>query len=299
MVRPVRVNESSVIALPVPLRTVSFLTGRCLATLIATMVAFTGVSAACDARDAGHDRELANDRKVSASPSQTDSEAQMNKVQSQPSPKSDKPEEETGPFLLVRVTRLEGPFNPTVRLSADGTLERWDASYGTVFRTGSAQLTSGQTTDLFDMAGTVPGANEMGDGAMEGDIYFLIDSRLRSPSAYLEPLAPESLKQLINQLIDASESAMQENKEEHFLRAEMIDPGRAERLRAKQAASLPVRRFDAREQSLLARAGDRPNEFLPLSGESADRLRELGGDQDFFVVLEDERWIQVGLWGPP
>lgn len=207
-----------------------------------------------------------------------------------------------GPSFVLQVTPLRTPESYTIRVSADGGVERWTTSGGKISGTGTARLLPEVTAPIVELAESVPGSGDMGDGVREGDIWVLAtrpDGRVR---AFLEPLAPASLGRLVEDAGRLSDGLEMERARGHFLRAVPVTDARAERLR--DAGRRPVAPEDLPDdvRALCERAGRRPYEFLSLPAGPLDTVRSLLGPRDapgrdLYVELDETSWIQIELWG--
>ena len=207
------------------------------------------------------------------------------------------PDESTS--LVVRLTRLQGPLNSTVAIAIDGTVRRWDATNGVVYRTGEHALPKAEIDRVFDLAADVPGISDMGTGVEEGDILFLNDSRKPSHVAFIEPRAPDSIQELVRQLLHLTDAALSDNTDGFFLRAEGVDPARVGRLQARKVDAIRVKDLDSEDHSDIAVAAAHAHAYVHVQKTSFERLRERVGGLEFFAILDDGSWIQVGLWAPP
>ena len=201
--------------------------------------------------------------------------------------------------VLLQITRLTERMDPTIKLSGDGKMERWDASYLIVYSFGAKTLSSEETSRIFDLAESVPVERDMGNGTQEGEIYLLNNCRGSSISLFLEPLAPLSMKRLVAEMVLLSDSANLRVNRIHFLRAKPVDTSWVKRLNDSGVKSLAIEWFEAEDQQLLKRVSNKPYEFISLSRRAFERISNRAGGQEFFLMLQDSSRIQVGLWRPP
>lgn len=202
--------------------------------------------------------------------------------------------------LLLQVTPFRGSTKRIVKLASDGELERWDASYLTVYRTGSARLATDKTSRLFTLAGDVPPGTRMGTGVREGDIYVLVNGQTGLTSVTIAPLAPAPMRKLVREVTRISESVVMRDNVAHYLRAEPVSKIRLDRLRASGAQAFSLERFATEDQRLMIRAAAGPYGFVPLERTAFDRVLKKTSAREFFVVTGDSRsWTQIGLWAPP
>lgn len=202
-------------------------------------------------------------------------------------------------LIFLEIVRLEGPTNIALRLWTNGLLERWDASYLTVYRTGSARLSEEVTATLFELASSVPLEKRMGDGSQEGDIYSLFDGRTGAAALYLEPLAPDPMHRLIARMLEHAERIDMHRNARHFIRAEIVDARRVERLRASRVRVFSSEAFTNEQQKLIGSANNNPFQFVPVSVADFARLADLGQERTFFVSFDGSSWFEVSLWSPP
>jgi len=203
--------------------------------------------------------------------------------------------------FVLQVTPLQARESFTVRVSADGLVERWNASGGRVSRVGSARMLPAATAPVVELAGSVPLAGDMGDGVREGDIYVLATSPAGGVRAFLEPLAPKPLRRLVGEADRLSRAIDLWPATDHYLRAVPVTPERAAALEAAGLSFVAWDSLGAEVRPLCERASESLCEFIPVPAPALDAVLTAWADRDGrdpCFELEDSSPIQIGLWSP-
>ncbi|MGH2570993.1 MAG: hypothetical protein ACRDGR_07195, partial [bacterium] len=136
------------------------------------------------------------------------------------------------PFFVLSITPLQAAETFTIRVSADGLVERWNASGGRVTSVGQAQMRAPATLTAVELAQSIPAEGAMGDGVREGDIWVLATQPSGAIRAFLEPLAPDGMRRLVEDVERLSQALDMRPPQEHFLRGVPVAPERARKLRS-------------------------------------------------------------------
>jgi hypothetical protein len=205
------------------------------------------------------------------------------------------------PFFVLTVTPLQAAETHTIRVSADGLVERWNATGGKVTRVGQAQMRAPVTLGAVELAESMPAESAMGDGVREGDIWVLATQPSGAIRAFLAPLAPDGMRRLVEDAERLSQALDMRPPEEHFLRGVPVAPERARKLRSAGVPALSWSALAEDARAIADRARTSPYEFVPIPAERLDVVRgavaSRAGEAAYFE-LEDSSWIEIELWTP-
>jgi hypothetical protein len=197
--------------------------------------------------------------------------------------------------VVLDVTPWRSELRSTVRLEADGRVERWDFAAGHVHAAGVAMLPEDETLRLFALAKNVPVAAEPG----ERDGAVLLLARNGDIAVYREPEAPEALEQLVTELDALTAAAAEPLEGGSWVRVEPVATEREQALRAAGIEAIPVEAFAPEGREAIESAAVEPWSFVPLSDPALGDVFEHTDSDEFYVVLADARWTQATLWDSP
>jgi hypothetical protein len=206
-------------------------------------------------------------------------------------------------FFVMHVAPLRAAESFTIRVSTDGLVERWNTSGGKVTRVGTAQMLAGVTGPPVGLAESVPAEGAMGDGVREGDIWVLATQPSGAIRAFLEPLAPNGMRKLVEDAERLSRSLDMGPAKEHFLRAVPVASERAAKLRAAGTPALAWGALAADPRAIADRARKSPYEFIPIPAELLEAVRgavaaPAEGGGSYFELDDGASWIEIELWAP-
>jgi len=203
-------------------------------------------------------------------------------------------------FFVLTVTPLQAAEAHTIRVASDGLVERWNASGGRVTGVGQAQLRVPATLGAVELAESMPAEGAMGDGVREGDIWVLATQPSGAIRAFLEPVAPDGMRRLVEDAERLSQALDMRPPKEHYLRGLPVEPERARKLRSAGVPAVSWRALAEDARAIADRARVSPYEFVPIPAEQLDIVRGAvtARATGTYFELEDSSWIEIELWTP-